>query len=180
MFTYWGRHLIKIDWNSLFLWPGYDFWGVVLGVIGSVASVIFAMLASKNAKKAAEAAAQAKKSMVVVDHAAQLTSIQQYIVELRLRLENEQWEQVSEQCDRIRTTLAPVMVSNGFSLSKETHKSLVGLQSQMASMQKTADEIRHKQKQYDLVKIKTVLAKQSEVVARAVGEVRQMMEITDV
>ena len=169
--------MISIDWQSLYHWPGFDFWGIILGLIGSFFSVLFAYLASRNSRKAADAAADARRSMALADAASQLALVQQLLVEVRLRTESSQWEYVSERCESIRVILAPVLTTEFYNLNPETMKSLVGLQSQMASLQKKSDEIRHRGAEIDLVKIKSILAKQAEITARAVADVRRSMEI---
>lgn len=169
--------MISINWEQLYAWPGYDFWGVLLSVIGFASSVAFAATASSRAKVAAEAANKAKRSMTIGDASSQLTLVQQFLVEVRLRVEGLQWEQVSEKCETIRVTVAPLVSSNNLELTKDTEKALVGLQSQMANLQKTANEIRHNDSEFDLVKIKGVLSKQAEAVARAVRELKDETEV---
>ena len=128
--------MIAIDWDKLFAWPGYDFWGVVLAIVGFGFSIYFAFTASSSAKKAAEAAQFARRSMNHLDASSQLTLVKEKLLELRLRIDASQWEQVSEKCEGIRVIVAPIVSSNAIELSKETEKSLVGLQSHMAALSK--------------------------------------------
>ncbi len=169
--------VVEINWDNLFAWPGYDFWGVVLALIGFSFSIFFAYSANSSAKMAAEAAQNARRSMNHSDAAAQLTLVQQLLVELRLRIDASQWEQVSEKCEGIRVIVAPIVSSTTVELSKETEKSLVGLQSQMASLQKTANDVHHNAAEYDVVKIKSILSKQAEAVAQSVREFKDNTEI---
>ncbi|MEP3786951.1 hypothetical protein [Ascidiaceihabitans sp.] len=165
-------------WDDLYSWPGYDFWGVVLAVLGFAASIGFAYRASSQATLAAEAARQSRHSMELADTSNELALVKQLLVEIRLRVEALQWEQVSEKCEAIRLKIAPMTMLGRLDLSEESHKSLIGLQSQMASLQKTADEVRHNNGEFDLVKISSVIAKQGEAVARAIREFKDNTEIT--
>ncbi|MDC0736753.1 hypothetical protein N6L24_00540 [Cognatishimia sp. SS12] len=168
--------LISVDWDAVFSWPGYDFWGILLAMVGFAFSIAFAARASSKASVAANAAHAAKRSMINADTASQITLVQQMLVEIRLRVENQQWEQVSEKCEAIRVIVAPLLSSGNVELSEETEKSLIGLQAQMASLQKSSDEIRHNGSDFNLVKIKSVLAKQAEAVAKAVREIKDNTE----
>lgn len=169
--------IIEINWDTLFAWPGYDFWGIVLSLVGFAASIFFAASANSKAGAATIAAESARNSMTVADTSSQLRLVQQILIEVRLRVESSQWEQVSDRCEAIRIIIAPLISSNTVEFSKEIQKSLVALQSQMASLQKTADEVRHKDGEFDMVKIGSILTKQAESVAMAVRELKDNVEV---
>ncbi|WP_299282615.1 hypothetical protein [uncultured Tateyamaria sp.] len=161
---------------QLYAWPGYDFWGVLLALVGFSASVLFSRSANSSAKAARLAAENAWQSFGVVDATGRLGVVQKSLTEIRLRAERGEWSQASESCESVRIAVATHLTSERLSLSEEAKKSLTGLQSQMATLQKTANEILHNQADYDLVKIKTILSKLSESVAKVLTELQEKLE----
>lgn len=165
--------LIKVDWIAIVEWPAYDMLGFLLGF----ASALFALLATLNSARAARAAEAARRAMAVDDAIADLTLVQQYLVETRLRAEAGQWDQASERCENIRTKLAPILTLDIAPISEDVRKGLLKMQSQIATLQKTSDGIRHNDEPADVAKIASVIGKQSEAIAVAIAEIRNRRDV---
>lgn len=164
-------------WEWIYSWPGYDFWSIVLSVFGFAASVYFARSASGRAQIAAEAAKEAKFSVRIADVSSQLGTLQQLLVEIRLRVENQSWLLVSERCGAARLIIAPLIQSENLLLSENIAKSLLGLQSQITALQKKAEETLHKDSAFDHVKVNLLLARQAEALAAAIQEIKDQTDV---
>lgn len=163
--------------ESLYGWPGYDFWGVILTVLGLSGTALLAGKASKNSKIAAQAAKRARTSMDMADAVSQLNLVRQMIVELRLRVEGKQWQQVTETCQSIRVVLSPLLTYPTIEFSEDVEKSLVGLQTQMSTLQKNADETRYNEQPFNFVKTSAMISRQAEAVALAIREAKDKTHV---
>ena len=169
--------MLGIDWTTLYNWPGYDFWGIVLALSGSGASVFFAFRASKNATRAAEAAESAKRSVSAVDIISECSRVLRLFKEIRMRIDKNEWDRVSELTEDVRVAVSTVNQAAKDNLSETSQEALSNVLSQMSTMARTADKNYHNGTTIDPVRIKSVLAKLSEELSAALAELKQKVEI---
>lgn len=162
-----------MDWQEVFLWPGYGFWGLILTAIGSFTTFIFAFLANINARKATEAAISAKQVVYSVDAVAELGRILRLLKEIRFRGDNSEWQRVSELCEDVRVAIISVNTNLDDGISEDSRAVLSSLSAQMATMGRPADKAFHNGKISDLVRIKSILSKFSEEIAGVQAQIKQ-------
>jgi hypothetical protein len=147
--------LFGLTWEIVYGWAGYDFWGVLLGVI----SAFFAIRANRNAKHATAAATNAVQTVSSVEAVAELGKLLRVLKEIRWRLEKLEWDRVSEYCAEVQAIVATLQSSSNVALSEEGGKSLQGMAGQMAWLAKLADKAFHEEAAIDHVKVKNMLSK---------------------
>ncbi|MEX0310125.1 MAG: hypothetical protein AB3N17_07725 [Tateyamaria sp.] len=163
-------------WETLYSWPGYDFWGVAIALVGFATSIIFASAASSRAAAAKAAALEAKRSLVLVDTVGQLKNTEQTLSELRLRLDQPQWLMFSEKCSLVRTTLASILRGKTILLPTTVRSDLLSIQGLVTSLQEEADKATHMGSNVDVVKAKKVLASCLDALS---GAIRELSETED-
>ncbi|MBY5934403.1 hypothetical protein KUV51_15455 [Tateyamaria omphalii] len=164
-------------WNNLYDWPGYDFWGVLLALVGFAASISFARSASSKASAAKSAALEAKRNLVLVDTVGQLRTTEQILTELRLRLDQPQWQLISEKCGLIRSSLASILRGQTIRLPDAVKEDLLSIQGQITNLQEEADKAAHTDAPVNIVKAKRALAGCLETVSGAIRELSESEEM---
>ena len=163
------RRWLKI----LYGWEGYGFWGLLVTALGSVGTLIASMLAAKRAGRAQIAAENAQQIMAALDILSELGKTNQKFIEIRLRIEASDWRAVSECCGQIRDIVAAIIDSKHVEFSDDHRSALTSLIAQMTTMAKSADKAHHLGDDFEPIKAKSVLGKQSETLTKLVARFKE-------
>ncbi len=166
-----------IDWTTIYSWPGYDFWGVILSLVGFIFSIGFAVRASMNAQRAAQAAESAKRSISKLDVITECSKVLRLFKEIRVRIDADEWDRVSELAEDVGVAISGVSEVARLEMSEESQEVMSDVLAQMIVMSRSADKHYHNQSKVDPVKVKAVLGKLSQKMASVVGEVKAKVEV---
>ena len=165
--------------STLYACIGWSFWGVIVSVVGTGLSVYFAWQASKNAKKAADAADNTRRIVSFVDTVSELSRVLRLIKEVRMRVDRNEWDRVSELAEDVRVIVAGLSNASVLRFSENSRELVTGILVQMTTLGRTSDAEHHRanvgppQKPIDPVRIKSVLGGLSQDVAVVLAEIKE-------
>lgn len=161
-----------MDFEPLLNWNG---WGAT-GFVVSLTGVLFAFLANSNAKSAkiaaTDAAEDVKRTIASVEAISEFGNVLNNLNEIRLKIDGQVWDKVSELCTYVNNSVALVTKTPTFQCSAETRDSLALFQAQIRVLNTSVLKAQHNGGQFDAVKAKKVLFTQSESISAILAELK--------